>query len=92
MFTATPAIEIEIPVLSSQTCPSLTAQSKLTYHLGLVGPDLHLRINANTGGGFFSREWLPMARILERLSGKEPFTSRVFSGLFVSARRSHLAV
>ena len=39
-------------------------------------------MNANSGGGFFSKEWLPLAKILERIPAKEPFTSRVFIPLF----------
>ena len=52
-------------VLATGTCDTLSGSSKLTYHIGST-PDgeIHLRVHGNTGGGFFSKEWVPMDRVL----------------------------
>ena len=46
-------------ILKTATCPTLSNKSTLTYHLGCDSKNaLFLRVHANTGGGFFSREWI----------------------------------
>ena len=52
-------------VLSTGTCDTLSGSSKLTYHIGCV-PDgeIYLRVHGNTGGGFFSQEWISLRDIL----------------------------
>lgn len=75
-----------IRVLKIATCPSLSGRSTLTYHLG-VSPDsdIKLRVFANSGGGFFSREWLSMKeinQIMEKRTAANPVVSSSFGGLF----------
>jgi hypothetical protein len=48
----------------------VSGKSTLTYHL-CVDPDDHayLRVNGNTGGGFFSKEWVSLDHIKAVLDG-----------------------
>ena len=58
----------DMRVLKTATCKTLSGKSTLTYRIG-VTPDstLHLRIAGNTGGGFFSDEWIPFEAVQEAL-------------------------
>jgi hypothetical protein len=49
----------DIRVLKTATCKTLSGKSTLTYQIGST-PDsvVHLRITKNSGGGFFSDEWI----------------------------------
>jgi len=49
-------------ILKIDTCPSLSGASTLTYHVA-KDTDVQFRIWGNTGGGLFSREWIPWSRI-----------------------------
>jgi hypothetical protein len=71
--------EPEMRVLKTATCPTLSGKSKLTYQIG-ISPDsvVHLRISKNSGGGFFSDEWLSIDSIIETLK-KRPKGSPVLS-------------
>ncbi len=68
------ATEAPVRILFIETCPSLSGNSKLTYHVGF-DTDIQLRIHSNTGAGFFSKEWVAMKTILEALPAA-PFTSQ----------------
>lgn len=80
--TAGAVPEGEVRVLAVETCPSITRKSKLTYHVGILGSEIQLKIHANSGGGFFSEEWVPLSDIVDRLPTAGPFTSRVLNTLF----------
>jgi hypothetical protein len=69
----------DMKVLKTATCPTLSGKSKLTYQIG-ISPDsvVHLRIAKNSGGGFFSDEWLSIDSIIETLK-KRPEGSPVLS-------------
>jgi len=48
-----------IRVLKTDTCSTITNKGKLTYQLGCSPKEeLFIRIIENTGGGFFSKEWI----------------------------------
>jgi hypothetical protein len=49
----------DMKVLKTSSCKTLSGKSTLTYQIG-VSPEsiIHLRIAGNTGGGFFSDEWI----------------------------------
>jgi hypothetical protein len=53
-----------VKVVHSGTCLSLSGKSNITYQIG-ADPEgnSYLRIYANTGGGFFSPEWVPLAEV-----------------------------
>jgi hypothetical protein len=73
-------------VLSTGTCDTLSGSSKLTYHIGSsTSGDIHLRVHSNTGGGFFSREWISLRDILTALKKRpegRPITSILLNPLF----------
>ena len=54
----------DVRILKISTCPSISGRSTLTYHLG-VSPDsdIKLRVFANSGGGFFSNEWVQISAV-----------------------------
>ena len=73
-------------VLATGTCETLSGSSKLTYHIGST-PDgeVHLRVHGNTGGGFFSQEWVALQdilRALEKRPAGKPITSILLNPLF----------
>ena len=73
-------------VLSTGTCETLSGSSKLTYHIGCM-PDgeIYLRVHGNTGGGFFSQEWISLQDILTALKNRpdgRPITSILLNPLF----------
>lgn len=48
-----------IRIIKASTCPSLSGKSTLTYHIGCNSEsDIQFRVVDNTGGGFFSKEWV----------------------------------
>ena len=79
--------ETEVRVLKSATCPSVSGKSKLTYEIGLKDDaDPVIRITRNSGGGFFSDEWLPLASIHKVLAGRaaeKGLTSNAFRGTYL---------
>jgi hypothetical protein len=73
-------------VLATGTCDTLTGSSKLTYHIGsTLDGEIHLRVHSNTGGGFFSQEWIALQDILTALEKRpagKPITSILLNPLF----------
>jgi len=66
-------------VLKTATCPTLSGKSKLTYQIGISSVSVvHLRISKNSGGGFFSDEWIALDDIVETLK-KRPEGSPMLS-------------
>jgi len=90
--SATPAPTVRI--IKIGTCLSLSGKSNLTYHVGHViaddeadtsGDNIHVRVYANSGHGFFSDEWVPMSSIQEvfdKLHAGQPITSYMLYPLF----------
>jgi hypothetical protein len=73
-------------VLATGTCDTLSGSSKLTYHIGST-PDgeIYIRVHGNTGGGFFSQEWVALQdiiRALEKRPAGKPITSILLNPLF----------
>ena len=66
-------------ILKTSTCKTLSGKSTLTYQIG-ASPDneIHLRITKNSGGGFFSDEWIAVNEIL-RLLKERPEGSPIMS-------------
>lgn len=64
-------------------CPSLTGRSTLTFAIGRHSEDdsLHLRIETNTGGGMFCKDWAAAADIDALVKGATELTSRSFDVL-----------
>ena len=61
----------DIRVLKTATCKTLSGKSTLTYQIGCTPEStIHMRINKNSGGGYFSDEWIPFDDILEVLKDR----------------------
>jgi hypothetical protein len=57
-------LEGVVKVVNSATCMSLSGKSNITYQIGAdTDGNSYLRIHGNTGGGFFSPEWVPLADV-----------------------------
>jgi len=82
----TDELDDSMRVLSTGTCETLSGSSKLTYHIGCM-PDgeIYVRVIGNTGGGFFSQEWITLQDILTALKKRpdgKPITSILLNPLF----------
>jgi hypothetical protein len=63
---------IPVRAIHSAACPSLSGKSQITYELGRDDEArVYVRVEANTGGCFFSREWVPLEAV-EKLLDKAP--------------------
>ena len=64
MAKAKDPLEGIVKVLHSSTCLSLSGKSNITYQIG-SDPEgnVYLRIYGNTGGGFFSPEWVSLSEV-----------------------------
>jgi len=68
----TNVIKPEIRVLKTGSCPSLTGKSTLTYQIGCTPEsDIQFRVTGNTGGGFFSDEWVAF-NVIQAAFDKQP--------------------
>lgn len=75
----------DMKVLKTSTCKTLSGKSTLTYQIG-ASPDsaVHLRITKNSGGGFFSDEWVKyedIQAVLKERSENSPIMSHFISPL-----------
>jgi len=67
-----PPSKPEVRILKTGTCPTLSGKSTLTYHVGSDADSaIQIRVHANSGGGYFNQEWIPLSAILETLK-KQP--------------------
>jgi hypothetical protein len=96
--------DISMRVLKTATCKTLSGKSTLTYQLGCNSDaEIHLRITKNSGGGFFSDEWIAfddVYQILKKRSEDSPIMSHFISPLlkgkssntsgFIMAALTHL--
>jgi len=94
----------QMQVLKTGTCNTFSGKSKLTYQIGsLPDESVHLRIARNTGGGFFSDEWIAfddIYRVLKKRPKGTPVLSHFLTPLlrgksvntsaFILAVLSHL--
>ena len=85
-MTKSDELDDTMRVLSTGTCDTLSGFSKLTYHIGsLPDGEIHIRVHSNTGGGFFSQEWIAFQDILTALKKRpdgKPITSILLNPLF----------
>ncbi len=73
-----------INTLKVDSCSSLTGKSTLTYHIGCNAESVMLlRVHANTGGGYFSKEWISLGVIQQAIEKQtKPFTSMLIRPMF----------
>lgn len=66
----------QLRVLKTATCPSLSGKSKLGYQLGAAVNSegvctpksaIYIRLNGNTGGGFYNDDWKSVSEIQQLL-------------------------
>jgi len=94
----------DMKILKTSNCKTLSGKSTLTYQVGCT-PDseIHLRITKNSGGGFFSDEWVKyedIQAVLKERAKDSPIMSHFISPLlkgkssntsgFIMAVLSHL--
>ena len=75
-------VEPEIRVVKVSQCPSLSARSTLTYHVGCDGDRIMLRVYHNTGEGYFNPEWVSYAGIKALLTSTDSITAASLRELF----------
>lgn len=85
---AIPALTIPtfpLRVLKIATCSTCSGKAELTYHFGCdQDKQIYIRIVINSGGGFFSDEWVSLKATLEALDkAPHPITAVPFVQLFV---------
>lgn len=67
---------IEIRILKTSNCPTLSAKSTLIYDIGCNPQgDILLRVFANSGGGYFNQEWIALADIQKAVEKVPHITS-----------------
>ena len=86
-----PKLSNSLRIIKKSTCSKISPQARgqLTYHIGYdeTAKTFHLRVTENTGGGFFSNEWIRLDNILETveaLPSIEPFKAVIFIPLYNS--------
>ncbi len=78
--TATQAMRL----IKVASCPTLSGKETLTYHIGSnAEAEVYLMVTSNTGGGFFSIEWVSLKAIQETLEqATQPLTSYALRNLY----------
>lgn len=71
-------------VLKVGTCTNVSGKHKLTYHIGCDDAAvIHFRVYENSGGGYFSTEWVTLDTMLKAIEdGPKPTTSFALYELF----------
>ncbi len=72
-------------IIKIASCPTCSAKATLTYQLGCTSnSEINFRVTNNTGGGFFSAEWVSLSVIKEALAkAPQPITSFALTKLFL---------
>ena len=70
-------------IIRTAKCQTISKKSTLTYNLSRDDEaNICIRISNNSGGGFFSNEWIRLDDII-KLIGDSPIKSYTLSDLFV---------
>ncbi|MDI1308620.1 MAG: hypothetical protein PSV17_04195 [Methylotenera sp.] len=66
------------------TTTNVSGKHKITYHIGCNAEhDIYFRVYENSGGGFFSTEWISFKTVQQAIEqGRKPTTSFVLYGIF----------
>jgi hypothetical protein len=70
-------------IIKATSCPTLSGKGTLQYHLGTRDGEILFRVHANSGSGFFSREWISMSSI-QQVSNTIPVDKPVTSFLLLN--------
>ena len=61
--------EPTLKIVSTSKCQTVSNKSTLNYQIGVDDEDnIFIRVNGNTGGGYFSNEWISLDNITSILS------------------------
>lgn len=76
---------LSMRIIKIACCPTCSGKAKLTYHFGCNKDNqVHIRIVVNSGGGFFSEEWVSLKATLAALDkAPHPITAIPFINLFI---------
>jgi hypothetical protein len=71
-------------IIKEAKCPTLSGKETLTYQMGSnTESEVHLMVTSNTGGGFFSIEWVSLKAAQALLEqAPQPLTSYALRHLF----------
>jgi hypothetical protein len=71
-------------ILKNASCPTLSDKGTIGYHIGIAANDeLLIRVATNSGGGYFSSEWVPVKTAITLLENADkPLTSFALLTLF----------
>jgi len=70
-------------ILKKAQCPTISGKSDLTYNVACDSQKaLYLRVASNSGGGFFSQEWVALKDIQKALSAGSPISAIRLMPLF----------
>ena len=83
----TETVEPSVTILQSDRCDSISEKSQLTFNIALNNKgQAMIRIASNTGGGFWSKEYVPVnaiVNLIESVPEDQPITSVHFFKLFI---------
>lgn len=70
-------------ILKKAQCPTISGKSDLTYNIACDSQKaIYLRVASNSGGGFFSQEWVALKDIRQALSSGSPISAIRLMPLF----------
>lgn len=72
----------EISSIRTESCPSLSGRSTITYEIGTKGDSQYIRLIGNSAGGLFCKDWVAMADIQALLAGCPTVTSKTLQPLY----------
>ena len=73
----------QLRIIKKAQCPTISGKSDLTYHIACNSQKaLHIRVASNSGGGFFSQEWVALKDIQKALSAGSPVSAIRLMPLF----------
>jgi len=77
---------MKINILKKAHCGKVSTSEKetLTYNIGDSDEEYYFRVTDNTGGGYFSNEWVSLNDITELLPNDTPFNASALAPLFKS--------
>ena len=62
--STTKTVEPILKIISTSKCQTVSNKSTLNYQIGVDDKnEVYIRVNGNTGGGYFSNEWVSLDHI-----------------------------
>lgn len=76
--------ELVTRIVKVGTTTNVSGKHKLTYHIGCnANSDIYFRVYENSGGGYFSKEWVSLQAIQHAIEqGRKPTTSFALYDIF----------